>query len=610
VRLIAAPTGSGKTHAMAEAVAAHGSTCWLADRTEDVDAAAALIEANGGAVGKVAPLQGKQPDGTLNCVMPEVVKIWQEKGYNYRVGLCPRCTREADPGRCPFLRSLDELQEADVIVVTKALARGEGFFSRMGNARRENVVMDEDPIGLLRQPVTITRDELGKFLELAGKIEEVFNKRDDRAGQNQIGLLRRAARWLWDQTGRQEPEAAPAPAQIPPSLRPGKAVLSRTKRDRRRGRKNVYAELHRRMRDDPVGTPRNVARDLYDLLGRAAGGTVYATAKDVLFHLRVRAPRDKRVFVLDATGNPELLKPLFAPRPIEVLCDERVEPAGRVIQFLDSNGPRSYLNKIPPPPKLVRILDALGDLHPPEEGRIVLISHKSCVDRLRDACRHKDRVLVAHFGALRGRNDLEHRRDRPIACHVVVGSPKTTEEDRRQLALAVFGKAILPFPELATLERGVRGRTPHELTDGENESQIWSVRLKGYEDARMQAVYEHTTTAELTQAADRARVLIHKNARVYLVTNEPCPSLWFAEMCYAADYLDLAPSGNARAEKAYATYLAKVKEMLDAGGRVGNIDVCKALGKAPGWGCRYWRRFYQEMGDALEGIRKVRWKRP
>ena len=126
----------------------------------------------------------------------------------------------------------------------------------------------------------------------------------------------------------------------------------------------------------------------------------------------------------------------------------------------------------------------------------------------------------------------------------------------------------------------------------------------------MQAVYEHTVTAELTQAADRARVLIHANARVYLVTNEPCPKLWFSEMCYAGDYLDLAPSNNARSQKAYATYSAKAKELLDAGNRISNIDVCKAIQKPPGWGCRYWRRFFQEWQECLEGVRKVRWKDP
>ena len=64
--------------------------------------------------------------------------------------------------------------------------------------------------------------------------------------------------------------------------------------------------------------------------------------------------------------------------------------------------------------------------------------------------------------------------------------------------------------------------------------------MKGYTDPRMQAIYDHTVTAELTHAADRARVLIHRGATVYVVTNEPCPKLWFAELCFAGDFLDLS----------------------------------------------------------------------
>jgi hypothetical protein len=125
----------------------------------------------------------------------------------------------------------------------------------------------------------------------------------------------------------------------------------------------------------------------------------------------------------------------------------------------------------------------------------------------------------------------------------------------------------------------------------------------------MQAVYDHTVTAELTHAADRARVLCHKNAVVYLVTNEPCPKLWFAELCLAEEYLDL--SGGTRADfvKNYAAYEAKARELLDAGKTIGNADVCRALGHPkPGWGWRYWGRFLEVHKDALQGERKVRWK--
>src|SRR5262249_10577636 len=149
----------------------------------------------------------------------------------------------------------------------------------------------------------------------------------------------------------------------------------------------------------------------------------------------------KRVFVLDATGNADLLRPVFSPRAVQVLCDDLVQPAGRIVQFMDFNGPRSYLNKIPR--KLVRIIGALGDLHP--TGKIVLVSHRSCVKALAKASRHAARIRTAYFGALRGRNDLEPSPTNRIACHIVAGSPKTTEEARRQLALAVYGKSALPF---------------------------------------------------------------------------------------------------------------------------------------------------------------------
>jgi hypothetical protein len=358
------------------------------------------------------------------------------------------------------------------------------------------------------------------------------------------------------------------------------------------------------MRCNPADTVRNVTRDLRDL-ERAVGHTLFVTAAEAIFHVAVRVPRQKDVFVLDATANAELLRAVFAPRPVEVWCDMEIEPAGRIRQFMDFNGPRSYLNKTPA--KLVKIINAIGDLHP--HGTIVLISHRSCVEALKNASRHAGRIRVAYFGALRGRNDLEERPDNIIACHIVAGSPKTTEEDRRRLALAIYGESILPFADLQTVRKGTIGRVPREfLEDDEVREQIWEVRIKGYRDPRMQAIYDHTVTAELTHAADRARVLIHKEAVVYLVTNEPCPKLWFAEKCLAADYLDL--SGGARKDfrKNFAAYEAKAMELLKAGKFVGNADVCRAFKRPAPWGWRYWRAFLEQYGDALEGERKFRLK--
>lgn len=609
MRLIAAPTGAGKTTAAARWVAQTGKTCWLADRREDVDAAVQAIEAAGGEVGRVVPLDG-ETNGVPNCLCPEVINWWQAKGYNYQAGFCKAvCDRKDDLRECPFIMSVAELEHADTIVATKALARRPGFFSAFGNQQRQTVVLDEDPIKLLRPTVAIDRAQLSEYLVVLDGIDEWIrrqpNEFEQAAGLKESQHSRQIGTWLWKKIARQPVGGQPEAVDIPAQLRPTRAVSELTSKARKLGRRVLCRGFYHLMRKDPEKTVRNVCRDLWDLVGKCvAGRTVFVTHEKALFHLRINIPRRKNVVVLDATGNPELLRPLFAPRAVEVLADERVEPAGRIIQLMDFNGPRSYLNQLRP--KAVRIIDAIGDLHP--QGSLVLISHLSCVRELAKASRHHERIKVAHFGGLRGRNDLETSSHQRIAAHVVMGSPKTTEDARRQLALAVYGRSILPFQDLTTIRRPVFGLIPHELAREEGQRQLWEVRLKGYADPRMQAVYDYTVVAELTHAADRARVLIHQDAVVYLVTNEPCPRLWFAELCFADDLLDLSPGPRSDFREACDVYEAKARELLDAGLAVGNADVCRALGRKPGWGWRYWQVFRERYADALEGVRKVRWK--
>src|ERR1051326_7472815 len=106
---------------------------------------------------------------------------------------------------------------------------------------------------------------------------------------------------------------------------PGSAGASASpKQARKRGRQELLQALYRGMRQDPTGMVRNVDRELRYMLTHAAGGMVFVTAHQVLYHLQLTIPRARRVFVLDATANPELLGPLFAPRPVEVRCTGRI----------------------------------------------------------------------------------------------------------------------------------------------------------------------------------------------------------------------------------------------------------------------------------------------
>jgi hypothetical protein len=608
VCVIAAPTGSGKTTYIAGQVAEVKSTVWLAARHEDVAATVQAIERAGGRAASVVPLDGYThgPTGLVkNCKYPDTIRKWQAKGYSYKTGFCSQrqcCSRRGDPEQCPYLKSMKDLEAASIAVLTKALARGPDFWCAYGNAHRLNVVIDEDPIGLLRPLVTITRDELIAFFQMLEGITADMQGRNDRAGLTELQYWWEVAAWAFSQINGQPASGDPVAVDVPISLRRPEPADEDEQQSRKAGRKTLDGDIRKRMRDDPDGMVRNLRRDLLALAWRAVDKTAYATSKELFFHARVSIPWTRTVTVLDATANANLLRPVFAPRPVEVLFNERVTQAGRVVQVMDANRPRSSLNNLPK--KVIRLLDAIGDRHP--EGKIVLIAPKSCVEELAAASRHAGRFITAHFGALRGRNDLETRPDCPIACHIVVGSPKTNEKDRQQLALAVYGRRALPFPKLVDVCRGVIGRVPLELSDEERE-QIWEVRYKGYTDPQMQAVYEHTVTAELTQAADRARVLIHQEAMVYLLTNEPCPALWFAEMALAEELFDLtARRGDYAAN--YAAYETKARELLYAGQTIGNTDVCRAMGLSPRTGERYWQDFRAANASWLTGKRKVRKK--
>jgi hypothetical protein len=123
----------------------------------------------------------------------------------------------------------------------------------------------------------------------------------------------------------------------------------------------------------------------------------------------------------------------------------------------------------------------------------------------------------------------------------------------------------------------------------------------------MQAVYNQKVTAELVQAVGRARPLNHEDAMVYLLSNEPCPDIWYAEMCYADELFEMNQRRGDYAAN-YAAYEAKAIELLNAGGTIGNADVCREAGMSIRTAQRYWPDFRTAHKDRLEGKRKVKWK--
>src|SRR5262249_9042571 len=161
-------------------------------------------------------------------------------------------------------------------------------------------IIDEDPIGMLRPMVAITRDDLNKYLDIMKAIVAYFHKQADVSSEVVAKHYHKIASWLWETINQQEPGAEFQAVDIPPEL--VRISSSLPKKALTQGKKALDGVFRTLMRRDPHETVRNVTRDLTDLK-RAAGKVVFATSDRVIFHVQVRIPHGKRVFILDATAN-------------------------------------------------------------------------------------------------------------------------------------------------------------------------------------------------------------------------------------------------------------------------------------------------------------------
>src|SRR5262249_47493483 len=150
------------------------------------------------------------------------------------------------------------------ICTTKAYARHPEFFSSAsnGNSQRAHIILDEDPIGLLRPPICITRDDLLGYMRLLEDLIKHFEEHGNAGSLAEAQRSRRLAQWAWEQIGARPAESPPAAVRVPPELRPTKTALRQTKEQRQEARQELAHALHRQMRKDPAGMVRNVYRDL------------------------------------------------------------------------------------------------------------------------------------------------------------------------------------------------------------------------------------------------------------------------------------------------------------------------------------------------------------
>lgn len=143
-------------------------------------------------------------------------------------------------------------------------------------------------------------------------------------------------------------------------------------------------------------------------------------------------------------------------------------------------------------------------------GPALLVSYKKAEEPFSQLLAGKP-VAVAHFGAVRGRNDWKD-----CAAVIVVGREQPRPHAVEALARALYAKDPEPFVVLGDYVDQMR---PLRLADGKAHYEV----VKVHPDPRCQRVLEQLREREIEQAVDRAR-LIHNPApkSVFLLTNIPC----------------------------------------------------------------------------------------
>jgi hypothetical protein len=221
------------------------------------------------------------------------------------------------------------------------------------------------------------------------------------------------------------------------------------------------------------------------LVSYREGKLVWYT-RPALLPLAYASSNPPAVVVLDASADWLVYKPLVAPWPVQLVrIDVPVAPVVRVIQCPKIPSTRAIVRK---PEQLRRAIEKVRKVCE-REGVAVGggITYKQAVAAMQKALGG----TWLHYGAQRGRNDLED-----VDCLVLVASPTVN-----RFAMEAEAKALY-----------FRSETPIDDT--------WARRTTGWyvaEDARLEAVTRLNGLEELRQAFHRGRLILREKPMTLIV---------------------------------------------------------------------------------------------
>ncbi len=483
---------------------------------------------------------------------------------------CRKCP--IGPSKCPYLLAFANVKKADQLCAAAIYHTHDEFYKAYGNEDRPILVLDENCVDLLLEPVSFNLGQLQAWGEMLRRWEEAHDHDAHPHTQALFGLIE----WIEDtaQEFLNFTDAKFMPYHLPERLH--EPDLKKLPSIEKWFNKVAFKEENRQVHNlYQAATYLLITADASVLLERISqkDGDVVV----VRFRKKNPLPEDKEVFMLDATANEELLRAIAPDWNIEVWECPPIEQLGRVVQIMDYDVSRNRIKKevkrhqLHNPSWLVQVLDNILNEHSPA----AFISFKSVTDNpspesdVLGLLKHQDKITARHNFPCRGHTfDDDHL--------IILGTPYKDEATIWELAMAIWGFGGLP-------------RTKYEHRSRENGYFVSETMTYG--DDHLRAIEEFVVSADLAQAIGRVRPL-QREATVFVVTNAPVGD-WDVEQFTASELFDVRLPTKKDAAENYR----RVSETIDGllvNGSVSFNEVLEVMEMPKRTLARHWKQYRQD----------------
>ena len=235
------------------------------------------------------------------CPTPDEYEATSRRGFKPSASLpCRKCP--IGPTHCPYLLSFQAMEHADQLCAAAIYHTHEDFYSSYGNENRPILVMDENCIDLLLEPLAYTVGKWQDWTEMIRAWKGATDIDPFLALDNWLAQIEHDFLQSTDTDGKKinyRPYSVPTYLHTP-SLKMNTSLTKwlnrRTYRSENRHTVNLYRAALYLL----------TAPDAYVLLERIRTGD--GEIVNVRFRKKNPLPTNKEVFILDATANEELIR--------------------------------------------------------------------------------------------------------------------------------------------------------------------------------------------------------------------------------------------------------------------------------------------------------------